>query len=149
MNKDLDAIERLLLKSHTNLDEQISSLSRAVRYCLEDESFKALPGLLKEKMGIEVIGRLKRDFVQIGTGKYLEVNIWGKAREGKKECLVIGEAKTQLKRKDVDGFMKKAEELKRYFFQDQVMILVTYQTSPQVQEYAKSKGIHIFFSYEF
>jgi hypothetical protein len=138
-----------LIKNHKVLRAEVGGLTHAVGYRLEDESFKALPALLKQDMGLEVIGKLKRDFVEIAKGRYIEVNIWGEARYDGKECLVVGEAKTQLKRKDIDDFIKRSDELKKYLIKEQVRILVTYQTSPQVQEYAKAKGIRIFFSYEF
>ncbi len=42
---------------------------------LEGKSYKVLPGLLKRDIGIEKEGRLKRDFIEIGKNRYIEVNI--------------------------------------------------------------------------
>jgi vacuolar-type H+-ATPase subunit I/STV1 len=145
----LTADIRDLTRSHKNLKELVGGLSHTVGYRLEDESYKALPALLKQNMDVEVVGSLKRDFIEIAKGRYAEINIFGKARYNGKECLIVGEAKTQLKRKDVDEFIKRTEELKRFLPKEMIMILVTYQASPQVQEYTKAKGIRVFFSYEF
>lgn len=138
-----------LIVGHKELRREVGGLSHTVGYRLEDESYKALPSLLREDMGVEVIGRLKRDFIEVGKERYIEVNIWGKGRCNGKECVIIGEAKTQLKKGDIDDFLKRANNLKRYVPEDQVRVLVTYHTSPQVLRYAKEKDVKVYFSYEF
>lgn len=140
---------RSLIRSHRELREEVGGLAHTVGYRLEDESFKALPVLLKQDMGIEIKGRLKRDFIEIGLDRYIEVNIWGEAAYDGRECVVVGEARSQLKRKDVDEFIKRAEEVRKYIPKEQVRVLITYQASPQVQRYAKERNIKIYFSYEF
>ncbi len=140
---------RSLIRSHRELREEVGGLAHTVGYRLEDESFKALPSLLKKDMGIEIRGRLKRDFIDIGADRYIEVNIWGEGVYDGKECVVIGEARSQLKKKDVDDFIKKADNVKRFNPKEQIRVLVTYQASPHVQRYAKEKNVKIYFSYEF
>ncbi len=140
---------RSLIKSHKELREEVGGLGHTVGYRLEDESFKALPPLLRRDKGVEIKERLKRDFIEIAPDRYIEVNIWGEGRYDGKECVVVGEARSQLKKKDVDDFIKRADDLKKYVPKEQVRILVTYQASPQVQRYAKEKNIKIYFSYEF
>lgn len=140
---------RSLVKSHRELKEQVGGIAHTVGYRLEDDSYKALPSLLKQDFGVEIKGRLKRNYVDIGKGRYIEVNIWGKAGSDGKEYVVVGEAKSQLKKKDIDAFIKKVEDLKRYVPDEQIRVLVTYMTSPQVQKYAKDRGVKIYFSYEF
>lgn len=144
-----EEVVRRLVISQGEMREQIGGLAHTVGYRLEDESFKALPALLKRDMDIEIIGRLKRDFIEIAHEKYLEVNIWGEARRDGREYVIVGEAKSQLKKKDVDDFIKLSDRIKKYITKDQIRILVTYNTSPQVQKYAKEKDIKIYFSYEF
>ncbi|HAW50354.1 TPA: chordopoxvirus fusion protein [bacterium] len=138
-----------LIKEHKKTREEVGSLSHTVGFRLEDESFKALPHLLKRDMGIEIVGRLKRDYIEIRKNQYIEVNIFGKGRLDGKEYLIVGEAKSQLKRGDVDNFVKHTEKIKEYITQDQIKLLVTYQTSPNVQRYVKERGINLYFSYEF
>ncbi len=138
-----------LVKSHKELREEVGGLAHTVGYRLEDESYKALPALLKKEMGIEVIGRLKRDFLEIGKERYIEVNIWGEGRSNGKEYVIIGEAKSQLKKSNINEFIKKAEAVSKYIPKEQVRILVTYHTSPQVLRYAREKNIKVYFSYEF
>lgn len=71
--------ERLekLIEEHKKTREHLGGLTHTVGYRLEDEAIWALPALLKRDFGIEVIGQLKRDFIEISSSKYVEVNIWG------------------------------------------------------------------------
>ena len=138
-----------LTKGLESLKKEVGGLAHTVGYRLEDEAIKALPELLKRDIGIEIIGRLKRDYIEIAPGKYIEVNIWGTGRINGEEYIVIGEARSQLKKSDIDDFIKKVNAIKKYIPKEQVKILVTYQTSPLVRRYAEEKGIKIYFSYEF
>jgi len=139
---------RRLTKSLISLKEEVGGLSHTVGYRLEDEAIKSLPSLLKRDMDIEVIGRLRRDFLEVAPHKYIELNIWGEGERNGKKYVIIGEAKSQLKKRDVDDFMDKVEEIKRYVSEEQICLLVTYITSPDVRRYAEEKGIKIYFSYE-
>jgi len=138
-----------LVQEHRKTREQLGGLAHTVGYRLEDEAFKALPVLLKQDVGVEVQGRLKRDFLEIGPDRYLEVNIWGTGLHNGKQYVIIGEAKTQLKKKDVDDFLEKARQVANLVARDQIRLLVTYQASPPVQKYARDKGIALYFSYDF
>jgi chromosome segregation ATPase len=138
-----------LTKGLESLRKEVGGLAHTVEYQLEDEAIKALPELLKRDAGVEVVGRLKRDYIEIAPGKYIEVNIWGTGRINGEEYVIVGEARSQLKKGDVDEFIKKVNAIKRYIPKEQIKILVTYQTSPIVRKYAEEKGIKIYFSYEF
>lgn len=109
--KKTEAELKKLVQEHPKTREQLGGLAHMVGYRLEDEAFKALPALLEQDLGVEVLGRLKRDFIETGKDRYLEVNIWGAARHDGVECVVIGEAKTQLKKGDVDAFIQKADQV--------------------------------------
>jgi len=140
---------RTLIKGQKEIRQELGGLSHTVGYRLEDESYKALPELLRQEMGLEIKGRLKRDFVEIGEDRYIEVNIIGEGTLNGRVYLIVGEAKTQPKKRDIDEFIKRAEEIKRYIPKEQMRVLVTYHASPPVLRYAKDKGIKVFFSYEF
>ncbi len=131
------------------LKKEVGGLAHTVGYRLEDEAMKALPEILKKEMNLRIIGRLRRDFIETRKGKFVEVNIWGEGRVDGKEYIIIGEAKSQLKKSDIDSFIKKAEEIKKFVPGEQIRILVTYIASPPVRKYAEEKGIKLYFSYEF
>ena len=139
-------LEKLIIE-HRRTREQLGGLSHTVGYVLEDRAYKALPKLLKEDMEIEVIGKLKRDYIKIGRA-YYEVNIIGEGRKDSEVFLILGDVKTQLKKKDVDRFLRFCEMVEKVEDRKQLRIAVTYQASPQVREYVKEKGVKLYFSYE-
>jgi myosin heavy subunit len=138
-----------LIGEHRKTREQLGGLTHTVGYLLEDRAFVGLPPLLEKEKGIKLVSPLKRDYIEIGPGRYLEVNIIGKAKRNGKEIWIIGECKTQLKKKDVDKFLKFLREIKDLLGKDIFPVLVTYQAPPQVQRYVKEKGIDLYFSYQF
>ncbi len=137
-----------LTQEQIKIKEELGGLSHTVGYRLEDEAMKALPQLLKQDFGVEVVGRLKRDFIEISKNNYIEVNIFGEGRKNGNEYAIVGEAKSQLKKKDIDNFLKKVQTLKRHIQKEQILIYVTYIAHPQIRKYAEGKNIKIYFSYE-
>ncbi len=140
---------RKLTIGQRHLRELIGGLTHTVGYRLEDESYKALPRLIKEDFDVEIVGRLKRDFIEIGKDRYIEVNIWGEGRKNSKEYVIIGDAKSQLKKRDIDEFIKRINYIKMFIKKEQINLIVTYIAPPRIQRYAKEKNIKIYFSYEF
>ena len=83
-------------------------------------------------------------------GSYLEVNIVGKANRDGKDMMIIGESKSQLSKKGINEFIQK--KLKRFegVYKEIFPIVVTHMISaPDVEEYAKKKGIALYYSYDF
>ena len=126
---------------------ELGGLSRAVSYALENEAYRGLPRLLKERLGLEVVGRLMQREVE---GE--EINIFGEARRGDEVVLVVGEAKLQLDRGRARVFTqlrRKVEAVRRaYPGREVVAILVTHYARPVFIEEAKAQGVEVFQSYE-
>jgi len=139
---------RELIGEHRKTREQLGSLSHTVGYILEDRAYKGLPELLKRDFGMEVIEDLRRDYIEIGRDKYEEINILGRARKDGKDVWIIGECKSQLKRADVDEFLKSLKRIEPFLKGEKLLIAVTYQTSPLVRRYIEEKGIKLYFSYQ-
>ena len=140
---------RDLVKEHRKTREQVGGLATTVGYTLENASYKRLPELLKRDFGI-VTDRLKRQYVKDNKGSYLEVNIVGKANRDGKDMMIIGESKSQLSKKGINEFIQK--KLKRFegVYKEIFPIVVTHMISaPDVEEYAKKKGIALYYSYDF
>ncbi len=137
-----------LIMEHKKTREQIGGLSHSIGYLLEDRAYKGLPEILKRRFGIDIIEPLKRDYIKVGKNKYLEVNILGKGKKDGKEIFVIGECKTQLKKRDVDKFLKLMERVDNYYNGEKFPVIITYQASPPVEEYLKNKGLNLIYSYE-
>jgi hypothetical protein len=145
------AIElQVLIKEHKKTREQLGGLSTTVGYRLEDEAFKALPTLLKRDFGLTIADRLKRQYVVDNKGEYIEVNITGIATKNGKKIMIIGEGKSQLSKNNVNEFIKKKLNRLNEVYKEIFPVLVTYMTSqPDTEEYAKKKGIALYYSYDF
>jgi len=139
---------RELIGEHRKTREQLGNLSHTVGYVLEDRAYRGLPELLKRDFGIELIEPLRRDYIEIGRDQYEEVNIIGRARKDGKEIWIIGECKSQLKKVDIDEFLKSIKRVEDFLKGEKLLIAVTYQTSPKVRRYVEEKGIKLYFSYE-
>jgi len=140
-----------LTEDHKKTREYLGGLSHTVGYILENEAYKHLPKLLMEDFGVKIEGRLIRDFIEISEGRFEEINIFGKGSKDGKEIIILGEAKTQLKKADIDAFIKKINKLEQIYPQEKILLCVTHQVAnPYVIKYAKQKNIgKIYFSYQF
>jgi chromosome segregation ATPase len=138
---------RILIGEHKKTREQLGGLSHTVGYILEDRAYRGLPELLKRDFGVQTIS-LKRDFIEIAPKKYEEVNILGEAQKDGKRVWIIGDCKTQLKKKDIDEFLELVKKIDKSVKGEKILLSVTYQTSPPVRAYAQEKGVKIYFSYE-
>lgn len=137
-----------LIKEHTKTREQLGGLAHTVGYMLEDRSYYHLPKLIKKDFGVDV-KELKRDYVEISPGRYEEVNVIGEGKKGGRTIYIVGEVKSQLKKSDVDRFIKKIKRIEDLLPGEKLYLIVTYAASPQVQEYVRKNGIKLYFSYQF
>ena len=127
--------------------EDLGYLSHTVGYLLEDRAYEGLPLLLKRDFGIQV-HELKRDYVEVAPNTYVELNVVGKGEKEGTPVWILGECKSQLKKRDVDDFLKNVSKVKGHFSGEKVMVAITYQTSPMVKRYAEELGIRLYYSYE-
>ena len=109
---------------------------------------KSLPALLKQDHSITVKGRLIRDYVEISPNRYVELNIWGHGLKDGTPVEIIGEATSQLKKRDVDQFIQTIKNLEPVINRPIVPVVITYQTSPDVRQYVRAKEMILYFSYE-
>lgn len=140
---------RELVGEHRKTRTQLGGLSMTIGYTLEDKAFKALPALLKKDYGLIVKEKLKRKFVTDNKGQPVEVNIIGQADQNGQTSVIVGEAKSQLSKNDIDVFMRKKLNRLKGIYDRIFPILITYMISePDVEEYAKGKGIILYYSYD-
>ena len=141
---------RELVREHKKTRTQLGGISMTVGYRLEDEAYKSLPELLRRDMGLVVEGRLKRQFVTDRMGMKIEVNIIGEAKKNGRKVIIVGEGKSQLSKKGVDEFISKKLKRLEGVYEEILPILITYMISePEVEDYAREKGIAIYYSYDF
>jgi len=132
-----------LIKRVDLIEDRLEGVSNSVGYSLENCAYKALPSLLK-KEGIEVSGRLIRRYWQEN-----QINIWGKGRQKGKEIIILGEAKVRPSKKEIERFLRIAEEIKRKEKKEAYLLFVAHDFPPAIEELLKKKGIRYYWSYEF
>jgi myosin heavy subunit len=129
--------------------EDLGGLSKSFGYAFENEAYRNLPKVLKDRYAITIKDRVIR--AEVG-GK--EVNFLGRAERDGKEIYIVGEAKTRLdeikKRGDV---IKELEEkvlaVKREYGEVEVVkLLVTHFATKGFLKKAEQEGIIVVQSYE-
>jgi len=139
-----------LTQEHTKTRKELGGLSATVGYRLEDEAFKALPELLKNDFNIIIEEKIRRRYVTLKNGEFIEVNILAAGKQDGKDITIIGESKSQLSKNKVDEFIRKKLLPLKEIYSNIFPVLVTYMISePDAEEYAKGKGIKVYYSYDF
>ena len=129
--------------------QHLGGLSITVGYTLENQAYKGLPPLLEKDYGLQVKDRLLRTFLADEKGRPLEVNIYGHAQRNGEEVVILGEAKAQLSKNDIDRFLRRKVKPLQKLLPRTFLVLVTHMiSSPEVEEYARKKGIALYYSYE-
>ncbi|MDD3553307.1 MAG: hypothetical protein PHC35_02135 [Deltaproteobacteria bacterium] len=129
--------------------EDLGGVTRTLGYAFENEAYRMLPRLLKEKYDLELKERIIR--AEIG-GK--EINFFGKAEKQGKEVYIVGEAKVRLddtkRREDVlQEIQEKIMAVKAEYGEVEIMaILVTHFATKGFLKMANERGIIVVQSYE-
>jgi len=140
---------RKLSADQKEIRKELGGLSGTVGYTLEDRAYFTLPPLLHQDFGITLKEELTRKFILNKKGDYIEVNIVGRGAQNGKEILIVGEAKTQLSKSNVNEFIRKKLKQLEGVHKNLFPVLVTYMISqPDTEEYARSKGIPVYYSYQ-
>ncbi|MEW6528226.1 MAG: hypothetical protein AB1444_16355 [Spirochaetota bacterium] len=128
---------------------QLGGLSRSFSYSFENEAYRNLPQVLRQKYGYEIVEKMVR--ADIG-GK--EINFFGKAFKDGKEFYIVGESKIRLDegdwRREVFEDLDNKINVVRSIYGDVpiVPILVTHFATNAFIDEATQKGIIVVQSYE-
>ncbi|HON71859.1 MAG TPA: hypothetical protein PK512_00840 [bacterium] len=147
--RSLTAVVKDMQKEMRSMSQQIGGLAHAVGFQLEDRAYASLPKLLELDFGIKLKERLLRKFITTKKGETLEINIIGKGEKDGKEVYVVGEAKANLSTRHIVDFIDRLNDIKETLQTEIIPVMVTYMSEPEVEEFAKSKGIRVYYSYEF
>ena len=141
-----------LIAAHAETRERLESMSDAVGYELENKAYRHLPHLLERDPGINVEGRLLRKYLpSTQKGRYVQVNIYGWGRKNGEKLLILGEAKTSLSKREVNRFLKLARlvsSMEGVKEEEMVKVAVVHTVVPDVEAYAREKGVKIYWSYD-
>ncbi|MGC8989538.1 MAG: hypothetical protein ACP5MD_05405 [Verrucomicrobiia bacterium] len=145
--------ESALAKLAERLDDtnkQLGGLAITVGYTLENEAYRALPVLLERDHQLKLTEPLRRDYLADARGWDLEVNILGRGTRGTEPVWIIGEAKAQLSKNEVDRFIRNRVEPLKAVCGKIFPILVAHMVSSRdVPEYARQRGVALYLSYQF
>ncbi|MCS7214994.1 MAG: hypothetical protein NZ826_02435, partial [Thermodesulfovibrio sp.] len=128
----------------------LGGLSKTMSYAFENEAFRVLPKILKERFNIEIKERFIRQ--EIG-GK--EINIFAKGKRDGKDILILGESKLRIgEKREIEDLLKEIEDKanavkSEYRDREIVKILITHYATKAVLNKAKKEGVILIQSFEF
>jgi len=144
---------KTLTKRVGETNSTLGGLGQSVAYALENEAYRMLPGLLKEKYGIEVAERFVRTYV---GGE--EINLFGRGKRNGRDVLIVGESKSRLDerrrqkkgRKDFfEQLEKKAQAVRtEHPAAEIVRVVITHYARPEAVKQAQEEEIIVVQSFE-
>ena len=147
-----DRLNRLIIVVE-GLAMGIGGLSRAASYALENEAYRMLPALLKERLGLELTRRFIRTEI---NGE--EINLFAEARRNGQSLIIVGETKLQLGerrtrraegQRTLDQLERKVAAVRQaYPDQEVVPVLITHYARPAFLREAEARGVMVFQSFE-
>ena len=141
---ELAEAQKKLTQSLERTNRQLGGLSRSVAYALENEAYRKLPEILKDRYNIEVTDRFIRTYI---GGE--EINIFAKAKRNGEEVCLVGESVLKLDdREKLKWVMDKANLVKEELGGEVIPIIVTHFAMPDVLERAGRAGILVVQSFE-
>jgi hypothetical protein len=140
-----------LTKSHIELRQEFGGFTKTMSYAFENEAYRNLPILLKNKYNIEV----KEKFIRTEIGNK-EINIFGRGKVDGKEIYIVGEAKLRVDekrlKKELNIFKELNEKVKaikeEYGDVEIIKIIVTHFAPMKFIEKAKEENIIVIQSFE-
>jgi hypothetical protein len=143
--RDIRETRKELHEKIDRTNTQLGGLSDSVAYALENEAYRRLPVLLKERYGIEVIDKVIRTEI---AGE--EINIFAKGHRDGRDVLIVGE--TKLKLQSISDLKQLNEKIKAVEKEHKgveiVSLIITHYARPGVLERAEEKDIIIVQSYD-
>lgn len=145
----LEETQRRTERRLSALEKQLGGITHTIGYALEDPAYRALPRLLQQDYGIQVLEALRRETLQLPDETILEVNILGKiVHEGTVKTLV-GESKSQLSRRHIRRFLRSLRRLRDRFGEVFPVMVAHAAAEPELKEHTRAHGVAVYFSYEF
>ena len=130
---------------------ELGGLSKSMSYAFENEAFRRVPGILKEKYDIEITAKLIRE--EIGQK---EINLFGRARKNGREVFVVGESKLRLDERrekrgedifaELEGKVKAVKD--EYGEAEIVRVFITHYATKGFLKKAGEKGVIVVQSFE-
>jgi exonuclease VII large subunit len=140
---------RILANGLDQTRSELAGLGRTFGYALENEAYRVLPTLLRERFNIEI----RRRFVRAFIGEQ-EVNLLAEGQQNGESVLVVGEAKTYLGTDDFERLEESLEAVRQAQASGElpayriVPLFVAHMARPAALHRAKKEGIIVVQSFE-
>ncbi len=146
---------RALTREMRDMRKEFGGFQRTISYSFENEAYKKLPKLLKERYGIEVKEKIVRMDIE---GQ--EVNFFAKAKKDGEEFYIVGEVQMKLDEKEealkrrrrqrdiFEELEEKAKLVKGEYKKDVKKVLVCHFATKGFLKQSKEKGILVMQSFE-
>ncbi|SFM48554.1 hypothetical protein [Thermodesulforhabdus norvegica] len=138
---------RILVKRMDAFEERLEGISHSVGYSLENRVYGKLPGLLKDRYGIEIEGRLVRKYLPV-DGKDIQVNIYGYGKRDGQRLLLLGECKVRPSKNEIRRFKKYAEKIGALEEAEVFLLVVAHDFPPAIERFLQDENIPYIWSYE-
>ncbi len=139
---------RKLTGELTKVKQDLGGLAMSFAYALENEAYKNLPRVLKEKYGIEVLEK----FVRAEVGGE-EINFLARARKNGEEVYIVGESKLRLdesakRQKVLQQLQRKVKIVEQEYKLKALPLLVTHFATRKFLDTAEKEGVLVVQSFE-
>ncbi len=145
--RKLAAQVRALAEHQKTLHERVEGLSNTVGYTLENRAYLALPPLLAQRYGVQVLSDLRRQYVRVGD-KTRQVNIYGLGQREGQKLIIVGEAKVRPSRKEIRRFRRLCQQLSEQEGLPVLPVFVAHDFSPEIEQELKAQDIIPIWSYD-
>ena len=144
----LDRTMQELVTYTKNLATEVGSLSTTVGFSIEDIAKVVLPGYLQRHYGIEVEELERRFFDVEGRTEPIEIDIYGEGKRNGKEVVIIGESKSKIYGREVEGFIDTVNLIRGNIHQELYQVMFGFYIHPSATKAGKERGIILVASYQ-
>lgn len=148
--RKLAEVLRITREDLNQLRKEFGGFTRSYSYAFENEAYRNLSKVLKEKFGIEVLEKFVRTEIEDE-----EINFLAKGKMNGKEVFIVGEAKLRFdeKKRDFEKTLKELEKKEKvvkkvYGDKKVVKLIVTHFAKPRALKMAEEHGIFVVQSFE-
>ncbi len=138
---------RKLAQRMAFVEERLEGLSNSVGYGLENQIYKYLSSILKRDFNIEVDGRLRRRYLDVG-GKRMQVNIFGYGLRGDERLMIVGECKVRMSNRELNTFLKRIRKIERHEGIKVFPVVVAHDFTPEMQDKLEELRIAYYWSFD-
>ncbi|MFQ5856818.1 MAG: hypothetical protein ACE5LU_14490 [Anaerolineae bacterium] len=140
---------RTLTNGLSETRSELAGLGRHFGYALENEAYRALPPLLRERYNIEITRRFVRTYV-----RDREINLLAEGEQNGEPVLLVGEAKAHLGTDDFEQLERSLNSVRRAQATGElpgyriVPLFVAHAARPAALDRAEDQGIIVVQSFE-